>query len=338
MTAPALPLVERLTALRSDDTSLTNGFTNHLPMTLAALSALGADAMVLDRFTAHYRGQVRPLPPAPAAVASPSLGDGTGYPAWLDFFTGQIALQGPEQVLADWLPALLEGISTAAFHGLIRLAYGVRFACATEMAGGLAMLAAYRTLTPLPTGVGSTGAAEGLRALAQGTALAEVRFEQPMIMRRLVEVMRHPAFAAAVSPLRIEKGADRAWSSLALAATRLYRATADFSALHLITALHALQVLWPFMRDHAACLQRFWFAFCAVYVAIGRPWPMAYADDGPPLDWPTLTQVALNSTDEHVIKLVESCHAMAATLDEAESDLPLQLRRCASLLVRRGHA
>lgn len=338
MPAPIMSLAERLNALRGDDTSLRNGFTNHLPMSLAALSALGADAATLDRFTAHYRVQVRPLTAAPAVPQAAALDQGLGYAEWFAFFEAQLALHGREQVLAAWLPALLEGIATAAFHGLIRLAYGLRFDCAAEVAGGLAMLAAFRAVTPLPSGPGSSGAAEGLRALAQHTGLAERRFEQPMIMRRLIEVMRDPVFTAAVAPVRIEKGVDRAWSSLLLAAARLYRATADFSALHLITALHALQVLWPFIADRAACLQRFWFAFCAVYVAIGRPWPMAYLDENPPLDWPALVQAAVSSTDEHVIKLVESCHAMAATQDEAESDLPLQLRRCASLIVQRGHA
>jgi len=320
-------LLARLNALRGDDSSLSNGNSNHLPMALAALHALGAPPPRLDAFAELARPLIRPLP-APA--------DGRDFASQWVRFEAALADEGRDAVLRRALPALLEGLVTAAFHGLIRLAYGVRFGADSETAAGLALLTAFRREVPLPQGVGDTGAAEGLRALSQSAELAGVAFERPMIMGRLVEVMGHPVFLAAVPPLRMEKGADRAWHSLAVTAARLYRATADFTALHLITSLHALRVLWPWIEQPQPVLQRYWLAFCAAYVAIGRPWPMSLlpvADPLPP--WPALRAAAIASRDDHVIKLVDSCDALAHDFDADTSELPALLHACAALVVQR---
>ncbi|QSI77314.1 questin oxidase family protein [Niveibacterium microcysteis] len=318
-------LLLRLNALRGDDPSLTNGNSNHLPMVLAALHALGAAPARLDAYAEAQRGLIRPL-----AVQTPAGGFAA---SWADF-EAQIAADGRDAVLRRELPHLLEGLVTAAFHGLIRLAYGVRFGVDVETAAGLAVLSAFRRETPLPTAAGSTGAAEGLRSLSQGTALANVVFERPMIMGRLAEVLAHPAFLAAVPPLRIEKGAARAWHSLAVTAARLYRATGDFTALHLVTGLHALRVLWPWMAAPEPVLQRYWLAFCAAYVAIGRPWPMSLRPLPDPLPpWAALRAAAIASSDDHVIKLVDSCDALARDFDPDTSELPGLLHACAAQVV-----
>ncbi|GAA5174729.1 questin oxidase family protein [Niveibacterium umoris] len=323
--APDSHLIARLDALRGDDASLTNGFSNHLPMALAALHALGASVDRLDAFAAAYRSQLRPLPPSQTPH---------DFPAQWARFQAMLSAEHRDAVLRRELPVLFEGLATAAFHGLIRLAYGVRFESISETAAGLALLAAHRRETPRPSAPGSIGAAEGLRCLAQGPALEGVSFERPLIMGRLIEVMARPAFLGAVPSLRIEKGADRAWHSLAVTAGRLYRATGDFTALHLITSLHALQVLWPWIEDREAVLQRYWFAFCAAYVAIGRPWPMALQPLPDPLPrWPALRSAATASSDDHVIKLVDSCHVMAHSFDPDTSELPVLLQACAAQIV-----
>lgn len=319
---PNDPLLPRLIALRGDDSSLRNGNSNHLPMVLGALHALGAGPARLDAFAAACRASIRPLP-APA--------DGGDFASQWAGFEAQLAADGRDAVLRQVLPTLLEGLLTAAFHGVIRLAYGLRAGSDSETAAGLALLVAYRRESPLPSGMVSTGAAEGLRSLSQDAALDGVVFGRPMIMGRLVEVIAHPAFLAAVPTLCIEKGADRAWHALALAAARLYRATADFTVLHLITSLHALRVIWPWIADPERVLQRYWTAFCAVYVAIGRPWPMHFLPLPDPLpSWATMRQAAIGSTDDHVIKLVDSCDALAQGLDPDTAELPALLHACAA--------
>lgn len=315
-------LLLRLNALRDDDPSYSNGNSNHLPMVLAALHALGAEPSRLDVFAETQRSLIR------------ALGSGDFASRWADF-EAQIATDGCDAVLRRELPRLLAGVVTAAFHGLIRLAYGVRFGADTEVAAGLAVLSVFRREVPLPSGAGSTGAAEGLRSLSQGTALATAKFERPMIMGRLLEVLAHPAFLAAVPPLRIEKGADRAWHSLAVTAARLYRATGDFTALHLITSLHALRVLWPWIDAPEEVLQRYWLSFCAAYVAIGRPWPMAFRPlTGPLPTWEALRAAAIGSNDDHVIKLVDSCDALAQAFDADTSELPALLQACAAQVLQ----
>ena len=137
-----------------------------------------------------------------------------------------------------------------------------------------------------------------------------------------------------MKPLRIEKGPERAWFSLLTAAARLHRASGDFAALHLVTGVHALRILWPWLGVREDVLQRFWFAFCAVFVAIGRPWPLDWLDVGPPLPWEELRERACASDDDHLAKLVFSCEDLAAGMPD-DPVLAGTLQACASLEARR---
>jgi len=317
------------------DPDLRNGNSSHLPMVLAAMRALGGTAEQLDRFETHYAPLTQPLR-APASAFDPArhLGSAAHFTNWLQHYEHELAGTPWQSVLQRDLPRLMEGLASSAFHGMIRLAYGVRFDQRDETAAGLAMLSAFRVELPLPDGGRSTGAAEGLRSLAFDESLAGIVWHEPPIMRRLREVFRHPTFVAAVGPLRIEKGADRAWFSLLTSAARLHRATGEFAALHLVTGLHAMRVLWPWLGIREDALQRFWLAFCAVFVAIGRPWPFEWLDVGPLLPWRELRERACASDDDHLAKLVFSCEDLAAGMPD-DPMLAATLQACATLEARR---
>lgn len=299
-----------------------------LPMAHHALAALGADAAQLQAFAARH-----PMPPTAshdAPEAAPALGRAEAWPAWLAHDRAMIAREGRDATLRRVLPQRLEGLAAAGLHGVIRLACGVRFGSDDEIAAGLAMLAAFRIEVALPSPTAGTGAAEGLRALAQGTAPADAALAPPLAAARLSAVLADPRFRAAVPPLRIEKGPERGWASLLLAAVRLYRASDDPAAQHLIRAAHALQILWPWLAEPEAVLQRFWVSLCAVFVTIGRPWPMEYMPLGDaPTGWDALRTAACKADDPHVITLVDTCFTLARRLDPETSDLPFLLRDCA---------
>ena len=104
-------------------------------------------------------------------------------------------------------------------------------------------------------------------------------------------------------------------------AVLIYLATADFTALHLVTGCHATRVLAPYLANGA--LDHLANAMLAAYVTIGRP-----SFDVPPVDapdWETLARNAIASNDDHDLKMVYSCreedavyrwglHRMAAAL------------------------
>lgn len=83
------------------------GLSNHRPMALVALTALGADDARLASVSAGYDSQ---LVPCREHIATS-----------VDRFAHAIRQDGISAVLDRELPALVDGVGGAAFHGLIRL-------------------------------------------------------------------------------------------------------------------------------------------------------------------------------------------------------------------------
>ena len=82
-----------------------------------------------------------------------------------------------------------------------------------------------------------------------------------------------------------------------------YALSGNFTALHLLTACHAMRVLGAFVDDGGAALRWFWQAWATAVVAAGlKPLPAARLQP-----WDRIVAIALASDDEHVVKLVDSC-------------------------------
>jgi hypothetical protein len=96
--------------------------------------------------------------------------------------------------------------------------------------------------------------------------------------------------------------------SLTREALRIYLATRDFTALHLITSLHALRVISASMPIGSGIRDAYWYAFCLARLTIpararlppGKGLPAA-------ADWDAIAALAVASDDDHVVKLVYSC-------------------------------
>jgi len=139
-------------------------------------------------------------------------------------------------------------------------------------------------------------------------------FDGTSIVARMDKVVSMPAFheyrvAAPTLP------------DLARIAVKIYLATANFTALHLVTGCHAARVLEPYLAPDA--LDHLAIAMLAGYVTIGRPAFDVATFDAP--DWDTLARLAIASNDDHDLKMVYSCreeeavygwglHRMAAAL------------------------
>ena len=141
------------------------GFSNHLPMALAALDSLGADAARLQAFfAAQVRHLAPPVPRLPPAV----LADWPAHRGHLGMFAplragfdAALRGQGRDAVLRQALPLLASGIGAAAFHGAIRTAHAVESRHDGELAAALAYWAS--RWMPLPV---HAPASEGLASVA----------------------------------------------------------------------------------------------------------------------------------------------------------------------------
>ena len=305
--------------------SYGGGLSNHLPMTLIALHGLGADSAVLAAHALRYAKRLEPQHRGDMQIDVARferyLGDWSAHLSYKDFFAKAIVQNGFEQTLAAWWPQLAPGVAAAGFHGLIRLAYGIDAKVAAEQASGLAYIASgYTPLidndSPIPAGFEAAPVTlERLRV-----AFAGHKIDAGLIMEELRLATEEPQFFPGIRMPMLDSAEACALlrSDLARQAVRIYLADPNFNSLHLVTATHALEVVLDHLPEamHARTLAHFWVAFCAGYVGIGAPVPADVAATGT-VNWQPAIDVALNTPNDHTIKMVHTCRAQFARHGDA---------------------
>jgi hypothetical protein len=252
-------------------------------------------------------------PPAPGAWPFRKADHGA-FPHLQADFKQRIAREGWQPVVRAMLPELAPGLSAAAFHGLIRTAFGVVGRHDGEIAAGLAYWAAHWQRLGVAFGAPADVApsADPLALLAR--VRADPRFEfDPKKAPGLIDdaLLAAGGLAGFGEVIHWLDAAACRIADLARAAAALYGATGDFSALHAVTGTQAAIVLLSYMRDQSALLSWLWQALAAAYIAIGRPqlpepdaldaWRSAQT----PV-WPDLLARATTQEDEHTVKLCYS--------------------------------
>ena len=286
------------------DCEFRGGLSNHRPMALTALAALGAGEARLEAFAAAY---ARRLNKAPKPVAWKSgepwrgrFGQRAAWPRYRDLFGQWIAHEGSGAVLAQALPPLFEGAGAAAFHGLIRTAYAVRAAHRGELVDGLA----YWSCRWLDLGAARPAGrvADALKLLK--ALPIELQQDHGLIFERMQGAAAGAEFEGAVTRLRVDEGT---LERIARAAAQLYALSGNFTVLHLVTGAQALRVLLPFVDgpdETQAALGAFWRAAVAGALASGARFER---QPPAPKPWDELVAAALASDDEHLIKIVDAC-------------------------------
>ena len=151
-------LDETLEVMAPMGPDLNNGFSNHAPMAIEAMCAMGRGDAVMPWFE-HYR---RSLAPRRARVARltndnwrAALGDLRRTEDWFEFFRNELEEHPWQSVLDLWAARLAPGLMAAATHGVIRTGHATRAlaledtpARRRELADGLAYWAA--DYLPLP--------------------------------------------------------------------------------------------------------------------------------------------------------------------------------------------
>lgn len=298
------------------------GFSNHAPMAVEALVALGrADAVApwLER----YAAQLGPQPAAAAAIEparwSDALGAEARFADWRAFFDAQLA-QGPWQPVLDaWAARLAPGLIGAALHGVLRAAHATRALAQRdttlrrrELAQGLAYWAA--TYHALP----SAAAAGPPRAPA--AALRAVPF-LPTAQRRnagsIVDALAPLADFAPFHPTMALLDVDAAppealLSDVTTALAAAYLANVSpanlIALIHFVTGPSAVRLLFPHVAPatRRRLLAYAWQAGAALYCVYGTAAAPAAPPDSPPAR-DAIIAGAVASGDEHAIKFAEAC-------------------------------
>lgn len=275
------------------------GLSNHLSMGLVALARLGADAARLGTFHDAYAARL----------------DATDVPS----------CARSEADANTRLSALAPHVGSAAFHGLIRVAYASMVDDAEELDAALDYFASEGPVPQLTTG----GPEHDLETLAG--ALAAASIEAPpgtLITTRLADVLCRPVFQDVVARLAVD---DRSLDRVSRFGARAWLTVGDFASLHVLTGAHAIRTLGPRWVDPLVPVRAAAVAALGCYVVAGCP-RLASLDDLPVDDWETIRWRALASNDEHVCKLVLSC------MDEAASTGDPIYAAVATRVSRQGEA
>jgi hypothetical protein len=220
----------------------------------------------------------------------------TRYRDLLAQFDADIARDGWPDTVARCLPAVLSGCARDAFHPLIRLGFGIRFALPSEVAAGLAYLTLVGDDPALAQQARATPSEQGgTDYLARWQAHHDAVFTQGRFGARVARVLAQ----VPLCPARADE--QDPWRALSEACLQVFHATHDFFALHMVTASHALRVCAPYAGTQVHAIGS--VALASAYLAIGAP---ACADIGLPQTAPAPPALRHDS-DEHDIKISFSC-------------------------------
>ncbi len=329
---PPLGVVQQiLEANRQYDAQFHHGFSNHLSMAVVALHELGAPDARLSAFFQRYRSRLEPVPPRREPIVretwNEALGTQSRHADYLAFFQGEIARLGADATVRTYLPALMPGVAASSFHPIIRLGYAVHAGDGADVAVSLAYFADQflRLGDAPPSSAASSpgGPLDVLQRIGEMPGLAHRAPGHGAIFEQLHVVGTLPEFApAGASALTIE---EVSVASLADAAAVLYAAAPDLTSLHVVTSAHALRILSPLLDDPVAASRWLLQAYAATYVAMGTPvlnpeQERARIAASSPPSWEAIAAAAIESNDEHVIKMVFTCREEAA----AHSHTPSQ--------------
>jgi hypothetical protein len=280
-----------------------DGLTSHLPMALHALQRLGATdarlASFFERYVARFGARRDPVPTARRlADWTTSRGDWEAFGVLRAHFAAALAEEGATAVLAEALPPLWTGIAAAAFHGPIRAAHAVEAGHAGELATALAYWAArWQAVEAVPPPQPPLDFDAWFdRFVDAGVAAA---IDAPLISGRIAKASATPIFRADAA--RLIPPAD-AVGTLARHAARLYAQSRNFTVLHIVTAARAVRVLSAFAAPADPAL---WPAVAAALMAAQVQ--RRGADTAGAWGWAEVNAAAIDSDDDHVIKLVHAC-------------------------------
>lgn len=307
-----------------------HGLSDHLPMQLHVMHALGASGQRLAGFARLYAQRLEPRQRVETSAASwlALRGRIEAFDTLEGLFSSGIAQKGRDAVLRELLPALMPGAAGGAFHGLIRCGHAVAANHDGELAMGLAYWAAgWLPLLPYAESGKLPAPAYSLAAWAAHahdlTTTADT--EPPRIVLRMkawATARQFPALAPALQ-------ADEATlGQIARFAAMLYAQTGNFTVMHMLTSVHALLVLRPWLVDGIVATRWFGVSLFAAFraarlsreqlAAAGTALVSASPAAGLPVrDWDALAAEAIASNDDHAAKIVYSSRALYEMFGDA---------------------
>ena len=318
------PLDSALESIADAGPDLRNGLTNHAPMAIEALCALGREE-ALAPWLAHYRAGMMPWPTAKEPIDPENwrtaLGQIDRVSDWRAFFVKELAAAPWRDVLDCWVGRFAPAICASATHGVIRVAHVVRSLAENETSTRIAELAAglgywAACYQELPTGLSTSHSATLPSTAIQRVAVVppEQRKFTGTIVGSLERLGEFPPFASVIGLADLSGDASGVVSDLTETFARVYLANAHdvlstIVFIHGITSGACLRLLAPHLSERVLreALRYTWQAQCGIYAAFGLRCTPDHPVVEPSESREKLIDMAIINGDEHVIKLTEAC-------------------------------
>jgi hypothetical protein len=302
---------------------LRNGLTNHAPMAVEALAALGRAEAVMPWLERYKKGMLpRPVARSPISAKDwrAALGKEQRVADWNAFFENELKDAPWREVLACWTDRLSPGFCASAMHGIIRVGHAVRSLNEAEtpvrireLADGLGYwAAAYQTLPIAQNGTGTFRAREAIGKIPL-VPVARRKFSGT-IVSSLEALDEFPDFASVIGLLDVKLDPSQIISDMSETFARVYLTNAHdvlstIVFIHSVTGVVALRSIFPYLLETTTpvLLQYAWQGSCALYSAFGQSAPRVGEIEPPRESRDTLIDIAVANGDEHVIKFTEAC-------------------------------
>jgi Questin oxidase-like len=319
-------LDETLEIMAAMGPDLSNGLSNHAPMAIEAMCAMGRPGAAMPWFERYRRG----LAPRRARVARlaqdnwrAALGDVRRTQDWFEFFRNELEERPWPAVLDTWAARLASGLMAAATHGVIRTGHATRAlalkdtpARRRELADGLAYWAA--DYLPLPAARRTAARATPSAAIAcvQMIPPENRRGNSGSLTAALAQLDSFEPFKDTLDAVDPTGDASAFISDLTATFARVFLANAHdayttIAFVHAVTGPSAIRPLLPYLRDTTvrAALAYAWQAAAAMYATFGTSADLAHIDKDrlKVSDEDELVERAIACGDEHAIKFTEVC-------------------------------
>lgn len=302
--------------------ALTNGYYNHAPMVVEALSAMGQGCEALawlqreqDSFT-PLEAETGPINPDDWRDLIAARGR---YADWRAYFQDALETQPWREVTAIWVNRLADGFSSAACHGVLQTGHAVRAVQSDATPARLQALAnavaAWASRhTPLPVdALPNQGVLDFHAALKAVKSLSDDHAPgEGAITAGYAQLVRAPDFAEAVSLVDLSGDLDARFDALMAVMAKLFLSLArtPYTVIvftHAVTATAAARTLAGIVPD--AVGRRLLFRAFEHGAALKAAFtPLALKSEAarkalPPGD---PARRAARHGDDHMIKLTEA--------------------------------
>jgi hypothetical protein len=321
MRADYTPLDEALGIIAPAAPELANTFSNHAPMAIEAMCALGRGDAALPWLERYRKGFVpRPAPRDRITEANwrDALGQPRRFADWAAFFARELGEQPWRQVVERWTARLAPGIVAAAMHGVLRTGHVVRAlgvedtpARRRELSDGLAYWAS--EFQRLPSAPRARARALPSAAIASvATIPLEQRGEFGSLTGALGQLDAFTPFRTTLDAVDPEPDPAGFLSDLTLTFARVYLANArdwltTIAFIHTVTGPSALRPMLGLLdaETQRLALAHAWEASAGLYATYATESRLPVVATAPAAE--DLVERALACGDEHGIKFTEVC-------------------------------